>query len=64
MKVWSQSYESILQERILLVVSKSKKIMEVLSFVRNVLASFNKEFAIFSAEISSSVELLSFVCTS
>ena len=44
----------------ILVVWKSKKIIDVLSFVRNVLASLNKKLAIFSAELSS-VDL-SFVC--
>lgn len=45
-----------------LELSKSKKIIEVLSFVRTVLASLNKIFAIFSAKFSPSVEYLSLVC--
>lgn len=41
--------------------SKSKKIIDVLSFVRSVLASLNKKLAIFSAEFSS-LECLSLAC--
>lgn len=53
---------SSLQEDFLELVSKSKKIIEVLSFVRSVLASLNRKFATFSAEFSLSGEDLSFIC--
>jgi hypothetical protein len=45
-----------------LKVSKSKNIMEVLSFVLSVLASLNNKLAIFSAVFSLSVLYRSLVC--
>lgn len=44
------------------VVLKSKKIIEVLSFVRKFLASFSTSVAIFSAESCLSAVSLSFAC--
>lgn len=44
------------------MVSKSKKIIDVLSFVRCVLASFNKKLAIISAGFSVSGACLSLAC--
>lgn len=54
-------HESTLQE-LLLTLSKSKKINDVLSFVRNDLASLNNQLAIFSAECSPSAQNLSLAC--
>jgi hypothetical protein len=53
--------ESTLQD-ILNFLSNSKKSIEVLSFVRNVLASLNKKFATFSEIFPPSSKYLSFAC--
>ena len=60
-KLFNQIYEKMLQGTVLMV-SKSRKIVDVLSFVRRVLASLNTNLAILSAEFSISAPYLSFVC--
>lgn len=64
--MWNYNFFNSYQDSALheiLEVSKSKKIIEVLSFVRTVLASLNKTLAVFSAKFSPSIEYLSLVCT-